>query len=104
MIVDEGSTHPCDSRKAAHPAAHPDDPGRGAGVDGYLRVQHRGCSSGSCATRDEPNSSHDFGSDVIPHAIDDYACSRYPFVMRTGRQNYWRDVGTVDAYWRRTWS
>jgi glucose-1-phosphate adenylyltransferase len=46
-------------------------------------------------------SEHDFGKDVLPAAI---AAGRqvfaYPFQdVQTRAQNYWRDVGTVDAYY-----
>lgn len=49
---------------------------------------------------DTPASSHDFGKDVIPSVIDRYRVFAYPF--RDGqndKQSYWRDVGTVDAFW-----
>jgi glucose-1-phosphate adenylyltransferase len=46
-------------------------------------------------------SSHDFGKDIIPHVIDRYRVYAYPFRdVETGEQEYWRDVGTVDAYWQ----
>ncbi len=49
---------------------------------------------------DRPGSSRDFGKDVIPGAIERYHISAYPFNDPvTGRQAYWRDVGTVDAFW-----
>lgn len=49
---------------------------------------------------DLPNSSHDFGKDIIPHALDKYRIFSYSFRdVQTGRQGYWRDVGTVDAFW-----
>jgi glucose-1-phosphate adenylyltransferase len=45
-------------------------------------------------------SSHDFGKDIIPAAIRDSRVFAYPFRdPRTGAKRYWRDVGTVDAYW-----
>ena len=47
-----------------------------------------------------PQSSHDFGNDIIPAIIDSYRVYAYPFRdAETGRQPYWRDVGTVDAFW-----
>jgi glucose-1-phosphate adenylyltransferase len=47
-----------------------------------------------------PASSHDFGKDIIPAVIKPYRIMAYPFRDATqGRQAYWRDVGTVDAYW-----
>jgi glucose-1-phosphate adenylyltransferase len=49
---------------------------------------------------DTPTSSHDFGKDVIPHAIKKYCVYAYPFTQaKTEIQAYWRDVGTVDAFW-----
>ena len=50
---------------------------------------------------DRPESSHDFGRDVIPQLINRFRVFAYPF--RSGYNNrraYWRDVGTVDAYWQ----
>ncbi len=49
---------------------------------------------------DTPGSSHDFGHNVIPSVIKDYRTFAYPFRdVQGGDQPYWRDVGTVDAYW-----
>ncbi len=49
---------------------------------------------------DTPNSSHDFGKDIIPKVIKNYRVMAYPFTDTTsGKQAYWRDVGTVDAFW-----
>lgn len=46
------------------------------------------------------SSSHDFGKDIIPSAISKYRVNAYPFRdPETGGQAYWRDVGTVDAFW-----
>ena len=49
---------------------------------------------------DMPGSSHDFGKDIIPRVIKNYRVIAYPFTNTTnGKQAYWRDVGTVDAFW-----
>jgi len=49
---------------------------------------------------DMPNSSHDFGKDIIPRVIKNYRVQAYPFRNTgNGAQAYWRDVGTVDAFW-----
>ncbi len=43
---------------------------------------------------------HDFGRDVIPDALQDARVFAYPFQdIETKAQAYWRDVGTVDAYY-----
>ena len=50
---------------------------------------------------DTPGSSRDFGKDIIPGAIGKYRVFAYPFRdVQSGQQSYWRDVGTVDAYWK----
>lgn len=50
---------------------------------------------------DTRQSSHDFGKDIIPGTIKTYRVMAYPFRdHETGKQGYWRDVGTVDAYWQ----
>jgi glucose-1-phosphate adenylyltransferase len=50
---------------------------------------------------DNAASSHDFGHDIIPSIIHRYRVFAYPFRdVQSGRQAYWRDVGTVDAFWR----
>jgi glucose-1-phosphate adenylyltransferase len=47
-----------------------------------------------------PGSSHDFGHDIIASVIGNYRIFAYPFrdAQKEGVA-YWRDVGTVDAYW-----
>lgn len=51
-----------------------------------------------------PNSSHDFGKDVIPRVVSDGRAIAHPFAMSciansNGAPPYWRDVGTIDAFW-----
>ena len=52
----------------------------------------------------DPNSSHDFGKDIIPYLVDNGKATAHPFSLSCVRSSaeahpYWRDVGTVDAYW-----
>ena len=50
---------------------------------------------------DDSFSDHDFGKDIIPSVIENYQVMAYPFRDPiSGQQGYWRDVGTVDAFWR----
>jgi glucose-1-phosphate adenylyltransferase len=49
---------------------------------------------------DTPGTQHDFGRNIIPSLIDDYRAYAYPLRdPETGEQAYWRDVGTLDAFW-----
>jgi glucose-1-phosphate adenylyltransferase len=45
-------------------------------------------------------SSHDFGKDIIPAIMQNAQIYAYPFQgEEDGVQPYWRDVGTLDAFW-----
>ncbi len=52
---------------------------------------------------DDSNSNHDFGQDIIPYLINKYRVFAHRFtdscVNSTDGMHYWRDVGTIDAYW-----
>jgi glucose-1-phosphate adenylyltransferase len=52
----------------------------------------------------DPNSSHDFGKDIIPYIVKNGKAVAHRFAQSCVRSSheaepYWRDVGTVDAYW-----
>ncbi len=49
----------------------------------------------------DPDSEHDFGKNIIPQSIENCRVFAYPFQdVKTRAQSYWRDVGTLDAYFR----
>lgn len=55
--------------------------------------------------RNSPESSHDFGKDLIPKLTEQGVAYAHPFDLSCVTSNqelppYWRDVGTLDAYWR----
>jgi glucose-1-phosphate adenylyltransferase len=104
MRVSEGSEVLEFAEKPAEPAALPDDPTRSLVSMGiYLfdaeflyRVLH--------ADAGDDSSSHDFGRDVIPRLIaEDRRIHAHRYrgscVNMVQGAPYWRDVGTVDAYW-----
>jgi len=48
----------------------------------------------------DETSTHDFGKDIIPYAIENANVFSFRFMnANTGAPGYWRDVGTIDAYW-----
>jgi glucose-1-phosphate adenylyltransferase len=54
---------------------------------------------------DDPRSSHDFGKDLIPYSVARYRTYAHSFANSCVGMNehcapYWRDVGTIDAYWQ----
>jgi len=48
----------------------------------------------------DAGSTHDFGRDILPRAVRDQHVAAYSFVAADGQPGYWRDVGTLDAYWQ----
>lgn len=87
--------------KPAQPKPAPDDPARALVSMGVYvwRTEDLVRRVSEDATRD---TGHDFGKDIIPQMVQQggavYAhhFSRSP----SGSPAYWRDIGTLDAYWR----
>lgn len=53
----------------------------------------------------DPNSSRDFGKDIIPYIVKNGKAVAHRFASSCVRSDfehgpYWRDVGTIDAYWQ----
>ena len=53
----------------------------------------------------DPSSSRDFGKDIIPYIVQHGKAQAHRFAASCVRSNlerepYWRDVGTIDAYWQ----
>ena len=51
------------------------------------------------ADAENPRSSHDFGRDILPQILSKYRVYAYNFEDANRQGLYWRDVGTVDAYY-----
>lgn len=53
---------------------------------------------------EDTNSSHDFGNDLIPEIVKNGKAMAHRFdtscIRAPGAPAYWKDVGTVDAFWR----
>jgi len=49
---------------------------------------------------EDPNSTHDFGHDILPRIVEDYHVYSFNFVDENHKEaQYWRDVGTLEAYY-----
>ncbi|MDQ1409916.1 MAG: glucose-phosphate adenylyltransferase [Acidobacteriaceae bacterium] len=52
------------------------------------------------ADSEDPKSHHDFGKDILPRIISKHGVFAYNFVDENRKDAlYWRDVGTLDAYY-----
>jgi glucose-1-phosphate adenylyltransferase len=49
---------------------------------------------------EDPDSSHDFGHDILPKLLNDYRVFSFNFIDENKKEAlYWRDVGTLEAYY-----
>ena len=100
MTVDESGRIVEFNEKPAEPAPIPGQPGLCLASMGNYLFNTEFLYEQLIKDADEPDSSHDFGKDIIPSIIDKYQVYAYPFRdMDTGERAYWRDVGTLDAFW-----
>ena len=88
--------------KPDEPHAMPDDPELALASMGiyvfsidYLRQQ-------LARDAEDPDSQHDFGKDIIPHALrEGHKVQAHSFTNAGSTPgSYWRDVGTLDAYFQ----
>jgi len=89
--------------KPAHPNPMPGKPDRALASMGIYVFNARFLFEQLHRDADDPKSSHDFGRDVIPHCVKRYFSCAQNFkdscVQDADKPAYWRDVGTLDAYW-----
>jgi glucose-1-phosphate adenylyltransferase len=92
--------------KPAKPTPMPQDPAMALVSMGNYLFNRRVLLEETCADAENSESEHDFGHDILPKIIKTRAVFAYDFRqnrvpgMTPGEDNsYWRDVGTIDAYW-----
>ena len=89
--------------KPERPDALPNDPSQAFASMGIYVFNAAFLYEQLIRDADDPHSEHDFGKNVIPQIINKYRVFAHRFsdscVGREGGGFYWRDVGTVDAYW-----
>ena len=91
--------------KPADPPATPDDPDVALASMGIYIFDWAFLRDLLMRDAEDPNSSHDFGSDLIPDIVKNGKAMAHRFDSSCVREStdvpaYWRDVGTVDAFWR----
>ena len=104
MAVDPAARITRFEEKPAHPAPMPGRPDRALASMGIYAFDADFLYEALVRDADDPYSGHDFGNDVIPGLLEegvrahahDFAAS---CVNTSNGVPYWRDVGTIDAYW-----
>jgi len=89
--------------KPAQPPHMPDNPDQALASMGIYVFNASFLFEQLLRDADDPKSHHDFGKDIIPHCVRRYRTYAQNFsqscVSEPGKSAYWRDVGTLDAYW-----
>jgi len=89
--------------KPAEPPTLPGDPTRSLASMGVYVFNAAFLYEQVMRDADEPKSTHDFGHDLIPYLVSRYRVFAHRFsescVRAEGEAVYWRDVGTIDAFW-----
>jgi glucose-1-phosphate adenylyltransferase len=105
MTVDEESRVTAFTEKPLEPTPMPGKPGVALSSMGVYVFNASFLYEQLVRDADDRKSDHDFGKDIIPHLIDaGYRVYAHSFndscVHGDTEPIYWRDVGTVDAYWQ----
>ncbi|WIV49668.1 glucose-1-phosphate adenylyltransferase [Marivivens sp. LCG002] len=89
--------------KPKDPPATPEDPSLALASMGIYVFNWKFLRELLLKDNEDPNSSHDFGNDLIPEIVKNGKAMAHRFdescVRDEGAPAYWKDVGTVDAFW-----
>lgn len=89
--------------KPDDPIGTPDDPDVCLASMGIYVFNARFLYEQLCNDATFEDSDHDFGKNIIPGAIEDYKVCAFPFLDENRKRDaYWRDVGTIEAYYEAT--
>jgi glucose-1-phosphate adenylyltransferase len=103
MAVDTESRITSFLEKPADPPGTPEDPTKALASMGIYVFNWAFLRELLLKDAADPNSSHDFGNDLIPEIVKNGKAIAHRFddscVRADGAPSYWRDVGTIDAFW-----
>ncbi|MFA6203948.1 MAG: glucose-1-phosphate adenylyltransferase [Gallionella sp.] len=102
LSVDENSRVVAFSEKPSRPAALPDNPDSSLVNMGIYIFNSRFLFDHLLRDGEDLHSCHDFGKNLIPHMVKNHAVFAQNFkhsCMGKSAEPYWRDIGSIDAYW-----
>lgn len=100
MSVDESFKITKFTEKPTNPDSIPNKPDKAMASMGIYIFSTEFLFQKLIEDSDNPDSSRDFGKDIIPSIIKEWNVQAFPFVDKNGKPEYWRDVGTIESYWR----
>ena len=104
MAIDPSNQITSFVEKPEHPPAMPGKPDVALASMGIYVFNAKYLYDSLARDLADPASSHDFGKDIIPQAVREGVAAAHPFSESCVSKDddsepYWRDVGTIDAYW-----
>ena len=100
MSVDENYCITKFTEKPENPEPMPGKPDKALASMGIYIFSTAYLYASLIADSDDADSAHDFGKDIVPKSISNCHARAYPFLDNEGNSAYWRDVGTLDSYWK----
>ncbi|HOU51492.1 MAG TPA: glucose-1-phosphate adenylyltransferase [Smithella sp.] len=100
MSVDENMRISRFTEKPANPEPMPGKPDTALASMGIYVFSTSFLYDTLIADAKDDSSAHDFGKSIIPRVIHNSTAIAYPYRNDKGEVAYWRDVGTIDAYWK----
>ena len=100
MSVDEEYRITKFTEKPENPEAMPNKPDTALASMGIYIFSTAYLYASLIADSEDTDSVHDFGRDIVPKSISICNAHAYPFLNADGTSAYWRDVGTIDSYWK----
>ncbi len=101
MAIDENNRIIEFAEKPEHPKPVPGSSDRALASMGIYIFNTKFLIEQLIKDADNIDSSRDFGKDIIPQVVTKYRAFAYSFNNKEEQnQIYWRDVGTIDAFWK----
>jgi glucose-1-phosphate adenylyltransferase len=105
MAIDKNSRITSFLEKPEDPPGTPDDPNVTLASMGIYVFSWKHLKELLIEDANNPDSKHDFGGDIIPGIVKNGKAVAHRFTESCVRHSadapaYWRDVGTIDAFWK----
>ena len=100
MSIDENFRITKFTEKPENPEPMPGKPDKALASMGIYIFSTAYLYASLIADAENADSAHDFGKDIVPESISKCVANAFPFIDKDGEPAYWRDVGTIDSYWK----
>jgi len=102
VVIDENEQIIAFEEKPDQPTPTPSNPDQSLASMGLYVFSTDFLKAALIQDQQAAGSNHDFGKDILPQAVKNHRVQAYRFGGEQGRvtqDRYWRDVGTIEAYY-----